>query len=385
MKKISLVQRIGSKLINIDCYYLPLMNRRGCRNKSYNYLRLVLWLGLQHLSTNHDGDTARSWSCILARCADAAFLSQVAFFTHHETRSSNPSVFRSKRREARPPSKLLFHHRSSLMLQQSTGRLCRTLLELNDKGHVRLTRQEEEDERESLLRESLSLELPQQAPSATATSSTPCLVLHHAAIKTRNISTAIDFYSLLGYQVICRFRAGPARAAWLQLASSLTASTEDDASLTAADPIRCRLELIEVPSYVLNETSSGTTDRRIRAVDLMQRQELLGYNHVALDVTAQIRSGGMKGGLSEWMQRLNDTSLERFGKSLRVALHPRQQMIGRSVYELAFLYDADGALIELLHHQRDLEQTIESGWEPWDGRGNFLQADKGFAFPSGRS
>ncbi len=48
---------------------------------------------------------------------------------------------------------------------------------------------------------------------------------------------------------------------------------------------------------------------------------------------------------------------------------PKQQIIGRQVYELAFLYDADGCLIELLHLQNELPQQLDSGWDPWDGTG----------------
>lgn len=69
------------------------------------------------------------------------------------------------------------------------------------------------------------------------------------------------------------------------------------------------------------------------------------------------------------MQDLNSTSFEHFGKSLRVAVKPRQQIIGGSVYELGFIYDADGALVEFLHKQTDLEQDVDSGWEVWDGKG----------------
>lgn len=174
-------------------------------------------------------------------------------------------------------------------------------------------------------------------------------IIHHTALKTRNITTAIQFYSLFGYHVACRFRAGPARAAWLEC-SAATA----------------RLELIEVPDYVLKE-EPGT---RARAIDLMQRPEILGHNHVALDVTQQIMKQNQNvSNLNEWLMQLNETSMERFQKSLRVALMPRQQIIGRGVYELAFLYDADGSLIELLHQQSELSREMDSGWEPWDGKG----------------
>jgi catechol 2,3-dioxygenase-like lactoylglutathione lyase family enzyme len=172
------------------------------------------------------------------------------------------------------------------------------------------------------------------------------LVTHHAAMKTRNITAAIQFYSLLGFECEAKFRAGPARAAWL---------TAQQGS---------RLELIEVPSHILQEPEG----MKRRAVNLMERQELLGWNHLALDATPTMHELGFSD-LAEWMHDLNATSVATFGKSLRVALEPRQQIIGDSVYELAFLYDADGALVEFVHKQSDVEQDMESGWEFWDGKG----------------
>ena len=174
------------------------------------------------------------------------------------------------------------------------------------------------------------------------------LVSHHMAVKTRNITVAIQFYSLLGFEVACKFRAGPAKAAWL---------TQPESSST-------RLELIEVPSYLLNEPEG----MKRRAMNLMERQELLGWNHLALDVSESLKSKGLSQ-LSEWIQDLNATSIQEFDKGLRVALEPRQQIIGDTVYELAFLYDADGALVELLHRQSNVEQEMSSGWDVWDGKG----------------
>ena len=177
---------------------------------------------------------------------------------------------------------------------------------------------------------------------------------HHVAVKTRNITVAIQFYSLLGFEVEARFRAGPARAAWLTIAGG---QQEEESSSS-------RLELIEVPSYLLHEPEG----RIRRAVNLMERQELLGWNHLAFNVTHSVHSKGFSK-LSEWMQDLNATSWTRFGKSLRVALEPRQQIIGNGVYELGFIYDADGALVEFVYKQSDLEQEVESGWDVWDGKG----------------
>lgn len=173
------------------------------------------------------------------------------------------------------------------------------------------------------------------------------LVSHHMAVKTRNITVAIQFYFLLGFEVASKFRAGPARAAWL--------TTQSESS---------RIELIEVPSYLLNEPEG----MKRRAMNLMERQELLGWNHLALDVTESLQAKGFLQ-LSEWMQDLNATSIQQFNRGLRVALEPRQQIIGDGVYELAFLYDADGALVEFVHRQSDVEQEMTSGWDVWDGKG----------------
>ena len=99
-------------------------------------------------------------------------------------------------------------------------------------------------------------------------------------------------------------------------------------------------------------------------------------NHFALDVTANIpRSlNEVEKGtscevyqLKEWMDDLNQESIKQFGRSLRVALQPTKRIIGREVYEMAFLYDADGALVELLNHCNTLKQEVDDGWEPWNG------------------
>mmetsp|Transcript_3637 Transcript_3637/g.7583 ORF Transcript_3637/g.7583 Transcript_3637/m.7583 type:complete len:261 (-) Transcript_3637:418-1200(-) len=187
----------------------------------------------------------------------------------------------------------------------------------------------------------------------------PVMNIHHTALKTRNITNAIQFYSLLGFSVQHKFRAGPARAAWLQLASSPSS----------------RLEVIEVPGYMLQEEPG----MRKRALDLMKRPELLGFNHLALDVTDQVKCGNSTsntttgtfadGTLLGYMKDLNATSWQRFNRTLRVALQPKQQLIGNEVYELGFIYDADGCLVEFLHKQSQLSQDIDSGWDPWDGSG----------------
>ena len=203
--------------------------------------------------------------------------------------------------------------------------------------------------------------------SSNDNDSPPLHYMHHTAIKTRNITLAIEFYSLLGFEVSTKFRAGPAKAAWLEL-------TGKSSNSSSSQNTGCRLELIEVPSFVLDEPEG----MKRRAFDLMDRQDLLGHNHFALDVTDQIASAAATSNssssnnkrisdLTTWLETLNQTSIETSNRMLRVALKPQQQMIGQGVYELAFLYDADGALVELLNKQTDLTQPMRSGWDRWNG------------------
>lgn len=236
----------------------------------------------------------------------------------------------------------------------------------------------------------------------------PLLNVHHTAIKTRNITTAMAFYTtLLGFRVQCRFRAGPAKAAWLEFPSFPRSVDDNDHDGDEIKPLGSkrveqvarrrsnggsssgRLELIELPFYMLREDNVTT---RQRAPDLIAYPDVLGYNHMAIDVTLSIREMSLNAStettttpqqspaslfsltstsssllLAQWMDRLNRRSLELFNKTVRVAVPPRQQMMGRSVYELAFIYDADGCLIEFLNHVSTLNQSVESGWEPWNG------------------
>jgi catechol 2,3-dioxygenase-like lactoylglutathione lyase family enzyme len=196
--------------------------------------------------------------------------------------------------------------------------------------------------------------------------------IHHTAMKTRNISLAIEFYSLLGFELTAKFKAGPAKAAWM---------------ITKTLP-KSRIELIEVPSYLLNEPEG----MKRRALDLFKFQEYLGMNHLALDVTNSIQNSNLTNVadddnnnnnnnnkdednsnnllLSVWMESLNEESLKLFQKSLRVALEAEQFMVGNIVYERAFIYDADGSLIELLRKATELPQYIDplSGWNNYDGQ-----------------
>jgi len=201
---------------------------------------------------------------------------------------------------------------------------------------------------------------------------TPSLYHHHVAIRTRNIENAIKFYSLFGFKVETKFRAASARAAWLSNAMLPNGNKNDEQSNDEglkgqSYNTASRLEIIEIPPHVLNE-KEGTIKR---AIDLLQNEAILGLNHYALDVTPYIRHLAKDEyyGLDQFLLQINQESLDMFGKTLRVAMQPKQQVIGSQVFELAFVYDADGVVMELMRYIKDLDQNVESGWEAWDGKG----------------
>jgi len=191
--------------------------------------------------------------------------------------------------------------------------------------------------------------------------------IHHTALKTRNITLAIQFYSLLGFEPTAKFKAGPARAAWLEQ-QQLDPAADSKTTLP-----KSRIELIEVPSWILKEPEG----MKRRALDLFEHQDYLGQNHLALDVTKSICDSEISASpspanqtflLSAWMETLNEKSLRLFRKTLRVALEAEQFMVGNIVYERGFIYDADGALIELLNKAAELPQQIDpmAGWERYE-------------------
>mmetsp|Transcript_16473 Transcript_16473/g.23432 ORF Transcript_16473/g.23432 Transcript_16473/m.23432 type:complete len:291 (-) Transcript_16473:203-1075(-) len=212
-------------------------------------------------------------------------------------------------------------------------------------------------------------------------SNAPSFSLHHTAIRTRNIETAISFYSLFGFEVEAKFRAGPARAAWLTIKPRQILDENDIRSESKIDTTLARLELIEVPGHILQE-KSGT---KKSAIDLLKHESLLGINHFAIDVTSCITylsvfhdeknssddKDQIQYSLQNFLNDVNKKSLNQFGKTLRIAIPPETKIIGpMGVYELAFLYDADGCIVELINHLHDAPRTdVSSGWEPWDGGG----------------
>ena len=206
--------------------------------------------------------------------------------------------------------------------------------------------------------------------------------VHHVAIRTKDIDNAIKFYSLLNFEVEEKYMInGEVRAAWMSNNAT-------------------RIEFIEIPERIL-----GAPKELVRAADQMKKLNLLGLNHICLDVTQSIRSkqemeisrvsGGLKQwyttedgndessvgtqcegaiqvddyqrnakyGLQDWLLDLEELSKEKFEKTLRIAVEPTTRTIGYDVFDIAFIYDPDGALVELLNHVTTVKAgSMRSSW-----------------------
>ncbi|MGL5793959.1 MAG: VOC family protein [Waterburya sp.] len=140
--------------------------------------------------------------------------------------------------------------------------------------------------------------------------------MHHASIRTADIHKAIAFYEQLGFTVTERFTTGYTLACWM---TGLTG----------------RIELIQIPEPK-------------PAPDAFNDEHYVGYYHLSFDLT------NLTTDLSTWLEKLQqkiaiarDTNPEQL-PPLKVLLEPQQQMIGESVYEVAFIADADGLPLELI-------------------------------------
>ena len=133
--------------------------------------------------------------------------------------------------------------------------------------------------------------------------------MHHASIRTADIHRAMAFYELLGFEVIERFTAGITLACWME-------------------GLDGRIELMQVPEPK-------------PAADAFSDEHYTGYYHLSFDLTQTADS------LPVWLKQLKqDAALQDV--ALTVLLEPQQQMIGSSVYEVAFLADTDGLPLEFL-------------------------------------
>ncbi len=140
--------------------------------------------------------------------------------------------------------------------------------------------------------------------------------MHHASIRTADIHRAIAFYEQLGFTVQERFTTGYTLACWMT-------------------GLAGRIELIQIPEPK-------------PAPDAFNDEHYVGYYHLSFDLT------NLTTDLSSWLEKLQQkiaiaktTNSEQL-QPLQLLLEPQQQMIGESVYEVAFIADADGLPLELI-------------------------------------
>lgn len=140
--------------------------------------------------------------------------------------------------------------------------------------------------------------------------------MHHASVRTADIHRAIAFYTLLGFVMEEQFTAGITLACWMT-------------------GLGGRIELLQIPEPK-------------PAPDCFHDEHYTGYYHLSFDLTKIVNS------LPDWLRSLenqfakaNQQSSEQVSP-LKVLLPPQQQMIGRNVYEVAFIADADGLPLEFL-------------------------------------
>jgi catechol 2,3-dioxygenase-like lactoylglutathione lyase family enzyme len=146
--------------------------------------------------------------------------------------------------------------------------------------------------------------------------------MHHASIRTADIHRAIAFYQRLGFEVCERFTAGITLACWME-------------------GLGGRIELIQVPEP--HPTADAFAD-----------EHYTGYYHLSFDLTHQTDD------LPAWVEQLKASFAQTAQdadtvKPLKILLEPQQQMIGDTIYEVAFIADADGLPLEFLRMMGRLE------------------------------
>ena len=140
--------------------------------------------------------------------------------------------------------------------------------------------------------------------------------MHHASIRTANIHQAIAFYELLGFTLKERFTTGYTLACWME-------------------GLGGRIELIQIPEPK-------------PAPDAFGDEHYVGYYHLSFDLSARVSA------LTVWLTALETKLTELSQKDpeqfspLTILLEPQQQMIGHTVYEVAFIADRDGLPLEFI-------------------------------------
>ncbi len=140
--------------------------------------------------------------------------------------------------------------------------------------------------------------------------------MHHASIRTANIHQAIAFYELLGFKLKERFTTGYTLACWME-------------------GLGGRIELIQIPEPK-------------PAPDAFGDEHYVGYYHLSFDLSDRVSD------LTVWLTALQTKLTELSQKDpkqfspLTILLEPQQQMIGHTVYEVAFIADRDGLPLEFI-------------------------------------
>lgn len=137
--------------------------------------------------------------------------------------------------------------------------------------------------------------------------------MHHASIRTADIHRAIAFYEQLGFTVSERFTTGYTLACWME-------------------GLNGRIELIQIP-------------QPRPAADAFEDEHYVGYYHLSFDLT------NITDDLPNWLTSLKERVAQNNlpqGRPLKVLLEPMQQQIGESIYEVAFIADADGLPLEFI-------------------------------------
>lgn len=135
-------------------------------------------------------------------------------------------------------------------------------------------------------------------------------MFHHASIRTADIHRSIAFYECLGFDVSERFTTGYTLACWLQGALG-------------------RIELIQIPEPK-------------PAPDAFTDEHYVGYYHLSFDLTDATTT------LTHWLSQLTDQLQATTQSSPQILLTPTQQIIGSTVYEVAFIADPDNLPLEFI-------------------------------------
>jgi catechol 2,3-dioxygenase-like lactoylglutathione lyase family enzyme len=133
------------------------------------------------------------------------------------------------------------------------------------------------------------------------------MMLHHISIRTADIHRSIAFYEKLGFEIEERFATGYTLACWMLGELG-------------------RLELIEIPNPK-------------DAPDAFIDERYVGYYHISFDLSNKVDS------LISWLTELKQKT------TFTILLEPQQQIIGKNVYEVAFISDPDGLPLEFLIFQ----------------------------------